>query len=470
LGGICLAVALSLGAVSSAQAATIQPGVDLFETVPGQTQFTAPPGLIPSGFFGPGSDAFSGQVQFGGVPLGQVNGHPTGDADTAVQRQGPAAPMPTATVPLQLVSLSLQSMEPITVTYNGGQHPELWNVDASPSVTRPSTGEITINQDGTFSSRLNVLPLLVFTRLSDGAQRTFDTGTLPQIFTQQLLTFTSQNVPWSPGCTLPALDVPGLNNGFCPSFFQGRKVVTVEHAMLADHGIVPAQPQLEHFKCYGLASEPFKSRTVQLSDQFGSRTAQVTQRAELCNPVQKNSEPIFNKAAHLQCYSTTGPPVNKVVVVQNQFGSQRLMVGAPRRLCVPSKKERLRGTNLVGVQIKPKKFAKIAVPIDHYQCYGVTALTPIRARQQPGTITLTDEFGQASVALGAPFEICAPAQKTLGTRVVPIQHPVRHLVCYAIKSKRVRRVVAIRNQLETRLLLTKRPVALCVPSNKLLIG
>jgi hypothetical protein len=475
LGGVFLAAALWLGAVPSPQAATIPPGFDLFETNPQDTTFSFQPPLapngteIPPGFFGPGSDAFTGQVSFGGVPLQAFNGYSIGDADTVVQRPSAADTSSGTPVPIQLVRLSLVSMEPITVTYNGGQNPELWNVSAAPSQTRPSQGQIQINQNGTFNSFLNVLPQLTFTRLSDGTQRSFDASQLSPT-TQQQLTFFSQNVPWSLGCVLPALSVPGLNDGFCPSFQNGRKVFTVEKALLAQHGVIPAQPQLEHFRCYQLFRQPFTARKVQLSDQFGSRTAKVTNRAELCNPAQKNSEPFFNGPAHQVCYSTTGPPVNRVVAVQNQFGSQRLLVGAPRRLCVPSQKQQLRATNLVGVRLKPKAFPKIAVPIDHYQCYGVTALTPIRARSRPGAITLTDEFGKDVVALGNPFQICAPAQKTLGKRLVPIQHPVQHLVCYATKSKPVRRLVAIRNQFETRLLLTKRPVALCVPSNKLLIG
>src|SRR5712692_9760276 len=52
-------------------AGTIQPGLDLFETVPGQTQFLFPPGNpIPPGFFGMGSDPFTGTIPLQGLPLG----------------------------------------------------------------------------------------------------------------------------------------------------------------------------------------------------------------------------------------------------------------------------------------------------------------------------------------------------------------------------------------------------------------
>ncbi len=459
-----LATAVWFVPAAPVSAAPIAPGFDLFETDPGSTQFDfqSPETAIPAGFFGSGSDPFTGQVHFGGVPLENFQGHGTGDADTIVQRLNSADPAPTAIVPIELVQLSLQSMEPITVTYNGGQNPELWDVSASPSPGGQSRGHIGINQSGTFDSQLQVIPVLTFTRLSDGSQRSLNTAALPPTSLNELI-FHQQSAPWRAGCVLPALAVPGLNDGFCPGLTpDGQKQLTIEQALLADHGVYPAQPALEHFECYTLKRLPFEARKVGLRDQFSTRTAKVTKRAELCNPAQKNSEPFINTRAHLQCYSTQGPALNKLVAVQNQFGSQRLLVGSPRRLCVPSEKRLLRRGKTAG-------FQRIQTPIDHFQCYAVTQQTPLRAVQPPGSVTLKDEFGRRTAQPTQPFQLCAPVQKSLRGKVTPLQHPVRHLLCYRTKPKKVSRQVQIRNQFEIRTLGTRKSVALCVPSNKLVL-
>jgi hypothetical protein len=354
-------------------------------------------------------------------------------------------------------------VEPITVTYNGGQSPEQWIVDVSPSPTQPSLGQIFIGEPGgLFDSQLQVIPLFSFTRLSDGAQRILDTTVLPPA-SQNKLIFQQQNAPWRSGCVLPALAVPGLNDGFCPGLTpKGEKKLTVEQALLASHGVYPAQPALEHFQCYTLRRSPFRARTVVLSDQFGTRKARVARRAELCNPVRKNQEPFANDRAHLQCYGTRGPALKRLVAVQNQFGSQRLLVKSPRRLCVPSEKRIVR-------RRKTRPFQRIQVPIDHFQCYSVAPQGPLWAVRRVRDVKLEDQFGHRGARLGKPFQLCAPVQKIWKKNVTPLQHPVRHLLCYRIKSGKVLRSVQIRNQFERHKLLTRKPIALCVPSNKLVL-
>jgi hypothetical protein len=463
---VCALVLLALPA--TARAAPIQPGFDLFETDPSATVFNFAPGdtEIPATFFGPGSDPFHGAVAFGGVPLTTFLGVHPGDADTVVQRpQASADPMPTAPpIPIQLVQLSLVSMQPITVTYNGGQNPEPWQVNAQTG-SQASQGQMTITHPtltgagGTFSSTLRVLPLLTFTRLSDGHQATLDAGAL-QPATKDKLVLGAQNVPWSPGCKLPALALSGINDGFCPGLNSlGRNKRTVEQAQLAQHGIYPVQPALEHFRCYRVEQAPFQPRTVNLKDQFGSRQADISKRAELCNPAKKNQEPFQNRRAHLQCYATTGQPVGAVVAVQNQFGSQRLRVGKPKRLCVPSKK-RLSSQN---------PFPPIQVPIDHYQCYAVTPQASLQTVNPVHNVTLKDEFGQEQVSRAQPFQLCAPARKTFQGHTTPAQHVVKHLVCYQTNGAPVNRGYEIKNQFEQRRLLATQPFSLCVPSNKLVI-
>src|SRR3990170_2822469 len=92
LAALCGTAMVMLG-IPAAASAQVPAGFDLFETDPASTQFHFQgPGTIPADFFAPGSDPFTGNVNFGGVPLETFNGLGTGDADTVVQRPVAANP------------------------------------------------------------------------------------------------------------------------------------------------------------------------------------------------------------------------------------------------------------------------------------------------------------------------------------------------------------------------------------------
>jgi hypothetical protein len=119
-------------------------------------------------------------VTLGGDPLDPLN---TGTADTVVRRPT-AAVLPgvssTDTIPIELVGLSLVSVEPITVTYGGGS-PQQWDVAAGLSSVIPPQGQMMIskthNNGGTFTAEFNVQPKFVFTEVGNPAnQRVLDTG------------------------------------------------------------------------------------------------------------------------------------------------------------------------------------------------------------------------------------------------------------------------------------------------------
>jgi hypothetical protein len=139
-------------------------------------------GAIPAGFFGPGSDPFDGVVAFEGDP---PNPGVEGNTSTKVQRSADPfhpedLPGPSREVALEIVSLNLVSVMPITVTY-GGLDPEDWNVQVDLSETVPPPGHFTATKThengGTFTSDLNVQPRFVFTKVLDpGEVRELDTG------------------------------------------------------------------------------------------------------------------------------------------------------------------------------------------------------------------------------------------------------------------------------------------------------
>ncbi|MEX0832268.1 MAG: hypothetical protein WD276_00105 [Actinomycetota bacterium] len=448
---LILALLWSLLPTMPAQAAPIGPGFDLFHTDPGTTNLDFGPNPIPTDFFGPNSDPFNGNVRFAGKPLETFMGNNVGDTDTIVQRDA-SNPNPLDTVPIEIVALSLVSMQPITVTYNGGQNQELWNVNAGLGPNMQQPGQITINMPtgvgGTFDSQLPVVPRLTFTRLSDGSTRTLDPG---------VHVLVAAGVPWRTGCQLPALHVPGLNDGFCPSY-DGNKLLTVEQSPIVDHGVYPAQHSLEHFKCYRLRQAPFNPVDINLEDQFQDSGTDPTSREELCNPVRKRQEPFQNGRAHHVCYAKTGSDSNQQVVVRNQFGSQRLDVNEPRRVCVPSKKRE------VG-----HPFRDILVPIDHQQCYNIEPLSPLHRRGPIGRVRLRDQFGEERVRIGQPVQLCAPAEKFHDPNTFEIQHPTAHLVCYEIQDAFDPVTVYVQNQFENKKLRVRRPVMLCVPSAKVVL-
>lgn len=259
---------------------SIYPGIDLFSTPSGGTTFQDYGGNpIPANFFDPGSDPFDGAVVLGGDPLPL----PLDPADTIVERMAPAflpGPGDTDVIPIEIVALSLRSVSPITVTYNGGQNPELWDVQVCLSSAAPQPqGTMTVrngpcgcSEGGTFISDLPVLPKLTFTRtLPSPAVRVLDFGAVlaPPI---QFQTLHGHWLPSDPGfsvVTAPAgLSVdhdcdggtppvqnlppttnffPGLRaehcqDGNCPSPLLVMKRLTVEQAALAAHGILPPQP------------------------------------------------------------------------------------------------------------------------------------------------------------------------------------------------------------------------------------
>ena len=142
---------------------TLPPGVDFYTThEPSQATFggTSPLPPIPADFFYPGSEPFDGWVW----PLRcDAPGLGGGNADTIIQRMG-AATLPaigsSADVPIELVQLSLQSVEPIQVP------PSLREWDLRIGIEPVAAGTMHLTRDsnegGTFTAELPVRPVFTF--------------------------------------------------------------------------------------------------------------------------------------------------------------------------------------------------------------------------------------------------------------------------------------------------------------------
>jgi hypothetical protein len=449
-------------ALFAGDARAVTNGFDLFQTDPEQNVFKfVGKSAIPAGFFTADSQAFEGSVNFGGNPIITFQGNDVGNADTVVERAD-GSPGPNGTpgdaAPIELRTLSLLGMAPIEVVT--GQTTQLWDVRASLSPSRPSTGSIRLSQSGpnggTLDSQITVYPSFTFRRLSDGATKVLDVGALPDGSRPDDPIF-GQATPWRAGCVAPALSVPVLNPGFCAGQPPaGGTTLTIEQGANLQHGIRPASARLEHFACYTAASgKGFKTRSVTLTDQFERRTANVLKGTVLCNPARKGAEQaVRNKHDHLRCYQTDrGPILGTTVLLRNQFGPFQADVREANGLCVPSTKQILKKGQ------RPPKPPKQIFRTDHFQCYRIKPSGGFTAR----TILIRDQFGKRKVTIAKPFQLCAPATKNKTL----VGNPVEHLVCYQARpAKAVTKRVSIHNQFGGELTATKRVAQVCVPSIK----
>jgi hypothetical protein len=169
---------------------------------------------------------------------------------------------------------------------------------------------------------------------------------------------------------------------------------------------------LDHFRCYGTrqpSKTKFASRSVNLTDQFGSATVTVRKPLRFCNPVDKNGGGVNDPTAHLLCYKLDKSPfTQREVLVRNQFGDQTLKVKSAESLCVPAEKN--------GVTSE--------LAVDHFECY--------RARGKGFAVrdaTLADQFETAPVRVVKPRLLCNPVDKN----GEGIESPEAHLTCYATR-------------------------------------
>jgi hypothetical protein len=104
----------------------------------------------------------------------------------------------------------------------------------------------------------------------------------------------------------------------------------------------PPSTDLDHYKCYVASGAPVNV-TATLSDQFTTETVQAFQPVLFCNPVEKIHggvvTPIQHPLVHLTCYATSASNFPGIGVnITNQIVSASLRVAKPDLLCLPSQK------------------------------------------------------------------------------------------------------------------------------------
>jgi hypothetical protein len=160
----------------------------------------------------------------------------------------------------------------------------------------------------------------------------------------------------------------------------------------------------------------FTPNGVNLVDQFEEADMTLLRPYRLCNPADKNGEGINDPTEHQMCYqirdTAVGPRFRRrEVIVENQFGTQTLVVMRPETLCVPAEKD-LIASDLNGDPVK---------------CYRVVQKFGQRDFA-PRDVTLTDQFESKNTTVVKPVLLCNPT----AVDDQPIGSPTCHQVCYKI--------------------------------------
>jgi hypothetical protein len=189
-----------------------------------------------------------------------LGGGDPGGIDTRVRRFddmtfGPFLPS-MAQVPIELIMLTLQSCEPITVRYCNGQPNESWNVsvDLSPA-PMPPPGQITVTKThangGTFESTFFVQPKFTFTRGSDGAMRVLDTGSLG---IPPVMLHSTEPAPWVHQANPGVLLQPACGVNFVPGIQEANQGTTCVSPVQCARPVGHAGPG--HLHVTGVIAEP----------------------------------------------------------------------------------------------------------------------------------------------------------------------------------------------------------------------
>lgn len=231
---IRVAVSIALAALLHAGAATasnVTAGYDLFETPLngvvldfGDVSAAIPGDLaaLPADAFFPGSQPFTGVVEFVGEPPGSFLGQPTGNADTIVQRLADAAlpGIPSSdTVPVEIVAMDLRSIASISPPGETG----VWAIGITQSTLAPSTGSMTLHhtsaEGGRFGWQIDLCPsfvLVEFTPPFRNASLDYCVDVDPAG-----IPVTTAGQPWA-----HAADAPLVSPLSGPDFFPAATVTT----------------------------------------------------------------------------------------------------------------------------------------------------------------------------------------------------------------------------------------------------
>lgn len=116
-----------------------------------------------------------------------------------------------------------------------------------------------------------------------------------------------------------------------------RMLVPTSKSLVGPGFPPPLAVDLDHFKCYRVRGARFRRTSVAVETQFGPLSVAIKRPRDLCVPVDKNGEGIFNEVPGLMCFQVrTAPQTPKQVFTQNQFEQGAYDIFGVRDLCVPA--------------------------------------------------------------------------------------------------------------------------------------
>lgn len=208
---------------------------------------------------------------------------------------------------------------------------------------------------------------------------------------------------------------------------------------------------LDYFKIYDVKDYRVEY-WVALQGQFDEEPekAELLVLSYFANPVSKNRESIYDRNAHLTWYWLYQPipEPTRMVVVENQFGQQKIVIGKPAALLAPAQKR--------------QKDSQFPMELDHFKLYWV-----LERESVDKSVALQDQFGSEEARVTYPVAFGVPVQKEYEGKVSHIHNDEAHLMIYSITPQSLRQTRVVRDQFGRHYLIFLRSVGLAAPSVKL---
>jgi len=173
-----------------------------------------------------------------------------------------------------------------------------------------------------------------------------------------------------------------------------------------------------HYWTYSLQVPQPQPQPIFAADQFFKTGVPLTvdTRVKLLNWVQKNNSLVPDTLLHYTWWNVLEKlPVNRTVIVTNQFGSSRVQVLNLEFLLAPAYKN---FSNAVG-----------GPPVaNHYLCYRATGFPG-----PPAAYDLRDEWRVDTQQPGPMEFLCAPCMKEHLGKIYPVVDTVTHYAAYPIQ-------------------------------------
>jgi hypothetical protein len=177
---------------------------------------------------------------------------------------------------------------------------------------------------------------------------------------------------------------------------------------------------LDHFLCY--KAKVSKSLTVSIVDALDTGTYNVGNMQRLCTPTDKNNEGVTDANTHLTGYKLGGPhlPRSGISVIE-QFGSFKVNTKTNVMLFVPANKT---------IPPAPPPSGPPGPPslVDHYRCLKFKFAQGSPPFPNNITATAIDQFGSRTLRIKKPVALCIATEKNGEV----VNRPNAHLMCHKV--------------------------------------